>query len=417
MTTPITITIFVRHTPAAPGKPGCKYAGDEFAKRCNCRKHLRWTANGEQHRRTAGTRSWTEAERIKRDLEDQLSGRAVATPDAARALTDAIAVFLKDKTVQGVTADVLKKYTRLLGRLQTHCESRNVFTVQGITRDVITDFCATWKTLYPSSLTRAKLRERLRSFLRYCYEAQWLERVPPVTKFKIAEPETQPLTPEEYKRLLAAVPVVVGRGDPRRQTNRNNGRRPFENEEILVQKVRAFLQCMRWTGLAIRDSLTLRRDALTQDGGQGLYRVTTKRAKTGTPVSVPIPSDVAAELLAVSNANPGYFFWSGKGEPQSATSNWGQRYIAPVFKAAKVYSDGNMLSHRLRDTFAVDLLTKGVPMEEVSRLLGHTSIRTTEKSYAKWSKGRQDRADALVTATWAVKTRHATRKKSPKTAA
>ena len=84
MTTPITITIFVRHTPAAPGKPGCKYAGDEFAKRCNCRKHLRWTANGEQHRRTAGTRSWTEAERIKRDLEDQLSGRAVAaqTPRA-----------------------------------------------------------------------------------------------------------------------------------------------------------------------------------------------------------------------------------------------------------------------------------------------------------------------------------------------
>ena len=227
-------------------------------------------------------------------------------------------------------------------------------------------------------------------------------RVPPVTKFKIDEPETQPLTPEEYARLLAAVPVVVGRGDPRGQTNSNNGRRPFENEEILVQKVRAFLQCMRWTGLAIRDSLTLRRDALTQDTARGLYRVTTKRAKTGTPVSVPLPPEVAAELLAVSNANPDYFFWSGKGAPQSATSNWGQRYIAPVFKAANVYSDGNMLSHRLRDTFAVELLTKGVPMEEVSRLLGHTSIRTTEKHYAKWSKGRQDRADALVTATWSV---------------
>jgi integrase/recombinase XerD len=40
-------------------------------------------------------------------------------------------------------------------------------------------------------------------------------------------------------------------------------------------------------------------------------------------------------------------------------------------------------------------------MEEVSRLLGHTSIRTTEKHYAKWSKGRQDRADSLVTGAWA----------------
>jgi site-specific recombinase XerD len=34
-----------------------------------------------------------------------------------------------------------------------------------------------------------------------------------------------------------------------------------------------------------------------------------------------------------------------------------------------------MLSHRLRDTFAVDLLEKGVPLEEVSKLLGHESIR------------------------------------------
>ena len=40
-------------------------------------------------------------------------------------------------------------------------------------------------------------------------------------------------------------------------------------------------------------------------------------------------------------------------------------------------------------------------MEEVSKLLGHTSIRTTEKHYAKWSKGRQDRVDSLVTGTWA----------------
>jgi integrase len=41
-------------------------------------------------------------------------------------------------------------------------------------------------------------------------------------------------------------------------------------------------------------------------------------------------------------------------------------------------------------------------MEEVSKLLGHTSIKTTEKHYAKWVKSRQDRLDALVTATWAA---------------
>src|SRR5437868_116742 len=45
-------------------------------------------------------------------------------------------------------------------------------------------------------------------------------------------------------------------------------------------------------------------------------------------------------------------------------------YIAPLFKAAKIQNDGHMMSHRLRDTFAVDLLEKGVPVEEVSKLLG-----------------------------------------------
>ena len=60
------------------------------------------------------------------------------------------------------------------------------------------------------------------------------------------------------------------------------------------------------------------------------------------------------------------------------------------------------MSHRLRDTFAVDLLEKGVPLEEVSKLLGHESIKTTEKHYSKWMKGRQDRLDALVTGTWAT---------------
>jgi len=45
------ITIFVRHA------PGCKYREDETWKRCNCRKHLRWSHDSKQYRRSANTRS------------------------------------------------------------------------------------------------------------------------------------------------------------------------------------------------------------------------------------------------------------------------------------------------------------------------------------------------------------------------
>ena len=39
-----------------------------------------------------------------------------------------------------------------------------------------------------------------------------------------------------------------------------------------------------------------------------------------------------------------------------------------------------------RDTFAVELLLSGVPLDQVSILLGHSSVKITEKHYAPWSK-------------------------------
>ena len=106
---------------------------------------------------------------------------------------------------------------------------------------------------------------------------------------------------------------------------------------------------------------------------------------------------IAKELLGVLNGTK-YFFWSGNGQPRTITQDYG-RYIRPIFKAAGL-DDGQMKAHRLRDTFAVDLLEKGVSLEDVSKLLGHTSIKTTEKHYAKWVKARQDRLDLVITTTW-----------------
>jgi integrase/recombinase XerD len=372
MTATPVITIFVRHA------ADCKYAGDEFCKRCDCKKHFRWTANGRQFRQKAGTRSWAEAEERKRRLEDELAGRKPQTDDA-QFVSDAIDIFLKDKEVQGVTPKVLARYTRELERLKGFCESKRVLTVQGLTRELLTDHMSTWTVAYPSSTSRARVRERLRSFLRFCYQAEWLSRVPDLPKIKIDEPPTLPLTANEYKSLLDAVYVTI----------EDKGRQA---------KVHALLQLMRWSGLAIRDALTIARAELQKTGD--VWRVTTARQKTGVHVSVPIPPKIAEELLAVANGNPKYIFWSGNGAEETITKTYQYRYIAPLFKAAKIENDGHMVSHRLRDTFAVDLLDKGVPLEEVSKLLGHESIRTTERHYAKWVKGRQERLDALVIGTW-----------------
>lgn len=389
MSTPV-VTIFVRHS------EDCKHQSKgEFFKGCNCRKHLRWSKDGTQHRRKAGTRSWEEAEEVKRQLQDQLAGRTSETraADNVRAVSEAVDLFIKDKKIQGVTSGVIKKYTLELDRLSQFCERKSVYTVQGITRELLTDFCATWETYYPSSYTRSKVRERCRSFLRYCYECKWLERIPPLPKITVDEPPTMPLTAEEYTRLLDAIHVA----NPRRWDGKMSSQALTATTRA---RIHALFQLMRWSGLAIRDAVTLERAEIQHDDAKGIYRIVTARQKTGTHVSVPIPGEVAKELLAVANGNKQYVFWTGEGAGETIAKTWANRYVRPVFEAAKIPCDGHMLSHRLRDTFAVDLLEKGVPMEEVSKLLGHTSIKTTERHYAKWVKGRQDRLDSLVMGTW-----------------
>ena len=52
--------------------------------------------------------------------------------------------------------------------------------------------------------------------------------------------------------------------------------------------------------------------------------------------------------------------------------------------------------HRLRDTFAVRKLLSGLQLDDVSRLLGHSSVKVTETYYAKWITARKSRLERLL---------------------
>lgn len=53
-----------------------------------------------------------------------------------------------------------------------------------------------------------------------------------------------------------------------------------------------------------------------------------------------------------------------------------------------------------RDTFAVELLLAGVPIDQVSVLLGHRSVKMTEKHYLPWVKARQEQLMVSVQRAW-----------------
>ena len=52
--------------------------------------------------------------------------------------------------------------------------------------------------------------------------------------------------------------------------------------------------------------------------------------------------------------------------------------------------------HRLRDTFAVRKLLAGFTLDDVSRLLGHSSVKVTETYYARWVRSRKLRLERAV---------------------
>ena len=120
--------------------------------------------------------------------------------------------------------------------------------------------------------------------------------------------------------------------------------------------------------------------------------------KTGTAVYCPLPENVTEALEGFVTANQQYYFWSGTSNPKSAVGDW-QRALRRLFKLAGVPSGH---AHRFRDTFAVELLLAGVPLERVSILLGHQSTRITEKHYSPWVRARQEQLEADVRRAWST---------------
>ena len=155
-------------------------------------------------------------------------------------------------------------------------------------------------------------------------------------------------------------------------------------------RLRAFILLLRYSGLRITDATAFDFSKLD------VNRVFLYQAKTGQPVFIPIPP-VAVEALDALRPRGETPFWSGRGTIKSAVSHW-QRVLGNLFKLAGV-EDG--YAHRFRDTFSVALLTKAVPIETVSILLGHASIAVTNRHYAPFVRARQVALEDAVRQTWA----------------
>jgi len=197
--------------------------------------------------------------------------------------------------------------------------------------------------------------ERLRKVVNMAIKNDWLER-DPFQKFKPSFTKTtrQFLTADE----LASIEM-----------------KNFKIPRLQHAKDLFVFSC--YTGLAYIDVFNLSHQNLTR-GIDGEYWICTSRKKTDIPVRVPLLPQPMAIIEKYKN------------DPRVEVSD----KLLPVFTNQVLNSylkeiadlcgiEKPLTFHIARHTFATTVtLTNGVPIETVSKLLGHTSIKTTQ-IYAK----------------------------------
>lgn len=351
--------------------PECPQAANRYSRKCRCRKWI--YVAGERKRISAKTRSWEQAEKVA----DKIRASDVL-PSSGITVAAAVSDFLKDKLEQNVSDEWLDKLTQLLEKVMVPwCQSHGIVELKDLGIEQIKTFR---QDMSGNPLTRSKKQERLRSFFGYCQKHGWIRENPAVllSRIKVDRVPTDYFNDNEFTRLLDAISLYHPKGTP---------------EVRLRARLRAtaMLQLLRWSGLRLGDAARLERKRLN---GNKLFLY---MAKTGEPVYVPIPEQTSDLLHALENSNKSYFFWSGNGHPKTTVDDW-WRTLSRIFKHANLGKRCH--PHMLRDSFAIGLLLKGVSMETVSKLLGHTSIRVTEKHYAPWVKARQDQLEEAVRKAW-----------------
>jgi integrase len=243
---------------------------------------------------------------------------------------------------------------------------------------LLREFRATWKN---RNLSAKKKLEQMRGFFRFWVRCGVLTGNPtleldaPIVK----QLPTLPFERSEIARILYACDHLYIYTDNYKRVGQPNAKR-----------IKALVLLLRYSGLRIGDAVTLQVSRIA-DG-----KVFLRTAKTGTHITCPLPPIALDALEVCPRSNPLYFFWTGKCSRGTVARDWHSK-LAKVFTAAKI---PNAHPHRFRDTFAVEQLLSGTPIDQVSALLGHSSIKVTERHYAPWVKARQEQLEANVIRSW-----------------
>ena len=350
----------------------CPHRSERY-RRCSCPIFVAGTLGRESIRRALDLTSWDAASALVNGWT--ASGKIGVVRVEAPSIDGAVEKFFADVDARQLQPATIKKQTVLLkGRLLPWCTKKGYRDLRQLTVDALREFRTTWPD---GPLSAYKNLERLRSFIGFCQQAGWIETNPA----KVLKPPKLPDQSTKVKVFtgeeLAAILKACDAYPPFNVYGHDNRAR-----------MKALVLTLRFSGMRIGDVVGLHKSHLKRD------KLFLNTQKSGSKIYVPLPAVAVDALQAIENGSA-YFFWTGKGQRKSAVADW-QRAIRRLFEIAHVTGHPHMFRH----TFATDLLARGIPIEDVSALLGHKSVRITEAYYSHWIKARRDRLEERVRELW-----------------
>jgi len=366
------LTTYRRHIEPRGDRKGCPHRDEGRSyRRCRCPIWVDGVFEGTEIRQSLRVLTWEDADRELEKLKERLKNPEQAA-DEPTTLAHAWDGFLADARARSLKELSLLKYKYLRTDMERYAAASGLkflaeFNVEELRK---------WRSTWPNkNLSAMKKVEFVRTFFRFCHDAGWISDNPArkLKAPKVTPNPTLPYSREEMVRILAALET-------------------YGKTLRLRRRMKALVLLLRHSGLRIRDAVTLAPERIV-DGKLFLYT-----SKAGTPVFCPLPPFVIAALEAAREPNRHFYFWTGTAKKQTATGDW-QGKLQDLFRQANI-DHGH--AHRFRDTFAIELLLAGVPLDRVSILLGHSSIRITERHYSPWVRSRQEQLERDVRATWAV---------------
>ena len=230
-------------------------------------------------------------------------------------------------------------------------------------------FRASWKL---NNLAALKTLDRLKAFSRFAFDVGWIadNYVKKLKNPKITDPPTLPFSAEQVSKVLLTCNEYP--------------------DKVNRVRLRALVLLLRYSGLRIRDAVTLQRNRIQAEelsatspekpsGKLFLYT-----ARTGTPVFCPLPPAVVQALDAITSG--GQYFLLDRGVKAEKR---GRRLAAHLRRMFKLTGITGGHAHRFRDTFAVELLLCWCAHRaRFDSTRTPVPVRITEKHYAPWVRAR-----------------------------